>query len=68
MINAKVLENLNILANILQSYNTLLLEQDATNNDLKKALQEQNEVYFKDITNRLERIERLLSINLHDTH
>lgn len=62
MINAKILENLNILANILQTYNTLLLEQDATNNDLMKALQEQNEVYFKDITARLERIERLLDV------
>ena len=60
--NAKILENLNILANILQTYNTMLLEQDATNNDVMKALQEQNEVYFKDITARLERIERLLSI------
>lgn len=68
MTNAKVLENLNILANILQTYNTLLSEQDATNNDLMKVLQEQNEIYFKDITARLERIERLLSINLHDTH
>lgn len=56
------LDNLNTLANILQTYNTLLLEQDATNNDLMKALQEQNEVYFKDITNRLERIERLLDV------
>lgn len=62
MTNTKILENLNILANILQTYNTLLLEQDATNNDLMKALQEQNEVYFKDITNRLERIERLLDV------
>ena len=68
MINAKILENLNILANILQTYNTMLLEKDATNNDLMQALQEQNDVYFKDITARLERIERLLSINLHDTH
>ena len=62
MINAKILENLNILANILQTYNTMLLEKDATNNDLMKALQEQNDVYFKDITARLERIERLLDV------
>jgi hypothetical protein len=33
-----------------------------------KALQEQNEVYFKDITNRLERIERLLDVKWHVAH
>ena len=62
MINDKQRENLNILANILQAYNTLLLEDDASNNDLMKALQEQNEVYFKDIVSRLERLENALKL------
>ena len=56
--------NLNILANLLQVYNTLLLQQDASNNDLMQELQKQNELYFKDIIARLERIEKQLqSIN-----
>lgn len=53
-------ENLNILANLLQIYNTMLLQQDASNNDLMQELQKQNEIYFKDILARLERIEKKL--------
>lgn len=60
MNNDQQRENLNILANLLQVYNTMLLEQDATNNDLMQELQKQNELYFKDIIARLERLEKKL--------
>lgn len=60
MTTPKQLDNLNILANLLQVYNTMLLEQDASNNDLMQELQKQNELYFKDIIARLERIEKKL--------
>lgn len=60
MTTPKQLDNLNILANLLQVYNTMLLEQDASNNDLMQELQKQNELYFKDIIARLERIENQL--------
>ena len=60
MTTPKQLDNLNTLANLLQVYNTMLLEQDASNNDLMQELQKQNELYFKDIIARLERIENQL--------
>jgi hypothetical protein len=44
MTNDQQRENLNILANLLQLYNTLLLQQDASNNDLMRELQKQNEL------------------------
>lgn len=47
--NDKQLDNLNTLANILQIYNTMLLQQDTSNNDL-----------LQDIIQRLERIEKKL--------
>lgn len=50
MMNDKQLDNLNTLANILQIYNTMLLQQDESNNDL-----------LQDIIQRLERIENLLT-------
>lgn len=54
--NDKQLDNLNTLANILQVYNTMLLQQDASNNELMQELQKQNQ----DIINRLNRIEKKL--------
>jgi flagellar biosynthesis/type III secretory pathway chaperone len=52
----KQLDNLNTLANILQVYNTMLLQQDATNNDVLQELRKQNQEIIK----RLERIENQL--------
>ena len=40
---------INLLANFLQFYNTNLLEEDASNNDLMKELQKQNEQYLSKI-------------------
>lgn len=49
-----------LLANVLQIYNTMLLESDVKNNDLMQALQEQNDKYFKTIIEKLDLIlERL---------
>ena len=56
MITPKQLDNLNTLANILQVYNTMLLQQDATNNDVLQELRKQNQEIIK----RLERIENQL--------
>lgn len=52
------LDNLNTLANILQVYNTMLLQQDASNNDVLQELRKQNQEIIK----RLERIERQLEM------
>lgn len=56
MTTPKQLDNLNTLANILQVYNTMLLQQDATNNDVLQELRKQNQEILK----RLERIEKKL--------
>ena len=56
MTTPKQLDNLNTLANILQVYNTMLLQQDATNNDVLQELRKQNQEILK----RLERIENQL--------
>ena len=39
-------ENLDLLSDMLQIYNTYLLLKDATNNELMKELQHQNTDYF----------------------
>ena len=49
-------ENLNTLANILQIYNTMLLQQDVSNNDMMLRLEEQN----KAILDKLDKILELL--------
>lgn len=46
----------NIMANCLQVYNTVLLEKDASNNDVMKALQEQNNIYFERIIKQLDEL------------
>lgn len=40
---------INLLANFLQFYNTNLLEEDASNNDVMRELQKQNEQYLSKI-------------------
>lgn len=53
---------INLLANFLQFYNTSLLQEDASNNDLMKELQHQNTEYFETILKRLDNIEKRLDI------
>ena len=47
---------LDLLSDILQIYNTILLENDAKNTDIMQALQEQNTKYFEEIINKLNKI------------
>lgn len=51
---------LNLFAVFLQTYNTDLLEQDASNNDIMKSLQDQNTRYFEKILIKLNNIEKRL--------
>ncbi len=60
-------ENLDKLSDLLQVLNFALLLQDNTNNDLMKELQkqdnilnEQTEVYLKEMNNKLDKILNLL--------
>ena len=53
---------INLLANFLQFYNTSLLQEDASNNDLMKELQHQNETYLKAIIEKLDNIISLLKV------
>lgn len=55
-----------LLSNFLQFYNTSLLQDDASNNDLMKELQHQNTEYFEEIIKKLYDIEkRLITIEKH---
>ena len=51
---------LNLFAVFLQTYNTDLLEADASNNDIMKSLQDQNTNYFEQILVKLNNIEKRL--------
>ena len=55
-------ENLDLLSDMLQIYNTYLLLKDATNNELMKELQHQNTDYFERIVKDLELIKKHLNI------
>lgn len=55
-------ETLDLLSDVLQVYNTYLLQKDATNNQIMKALQDQNTRYFEKITKDLESIKKALNI------
>lgn len=61
---------LDLLSDILQVYNTNLLEQDASNNDVIKELQHQNKDYLEKILTKVDniekRIERLENDNRRD--
>ena len=52
---------LDVLSDILQVYNTNLLEQDASNNDVMKELQHQNKDYLESILTRLNDINERLT-------
>ena len=54
-------EALDLISDCLQVYNTLLLEKDASNNDVMKALQDQNTIYFERIIQNQEEIKNLLT-------
>ena len=62
MTQKQVFENLDLLSDILQVLNTYLLLKDATNNQVMKALQDQNTKYFEKITKDLELIKKTLNI------
>lgn len=49
---------LDLLSDILQVYNTNLLEQDASNNDVIKELQHQNKDYLEKILTKVDNIEK----------
>lgn len=51
-------ENLNTLANILQIYNTMLLQQDVSNNDMMLRLEEQNKAILDKLDEILELLKR----------
>ena len=52
---------LDVLSDLLQIYNTNLLEQDASNNDVMKELQHQNKDYLESILTRLNDINERLT-------
>lgn len=52
---------LDVLSDLLQIYNTNLLEQDASNNDVMKELQHQNKDYLESILTRLNDINEILT-------
>lgn len=58
---------LDLLSDILQVYNTNLLEQDASNNDVMKELQHQNKDYLENILTKLNNIEKRLERLENDT-
>ena len=58
---------LNLFAVFLQTYNTDLLEADASNNDIMKSLQDQNTNYFEQILVKLNNIEKRLERLENDT-
>lgn len=58
---------LNLFAVFLQTYNTDLLEADASNNDIMKSLQDQNTNYFEEILVKLNNIEKRLERLENDT-
>lgn len=58
---------LDLLSDILQVYNTNLLEQDASNNDVMKELQHQNKDYLENILTKLNNIEKRIERLENDT-
>lgn len=58
-------EILNTLANILQIYNTMLLQDDAKNNDIIEELNKQNKQYLEQIINKLDEILEYAKNNQH---
>lgn len=57
---------LDLIADCLQVYNTVLLVKDSSNDDLMRALQEQNTKYFEKIIKELDDIKNLLTILTKD--
>lgn len=58
---------LDLLSDVLQVYNTNLLEQDASNNDVMKELQHQNKDYLENILTKLNNIEKRIERLENDT-
>ena len=56
------MNNLATAADLAQFYSLFLLLKDASNNEIMRALQDQNTLYFEDIIQRLDRIEKQLEV------
>lgn len=59
-INPNNCDLIGLLSDFLQFYNTNLLQEDASNNDLMQELQHQNKDYFEKILTKLDNIEKRL--------
>ena len=57
---------LGIVADLSQFYSLFLLLRDASNNEIMRALQDQNTVYFERIIKELEEIKKLLTEQIKD--
>ena len=55
-INPNNRDFISLLSDFLQFYNTNLLQEDASNNDLMKELQHQNKDYLENILTKLDKI------------
>lgn len=60
------LEKLDLTANVSQLISLFLLLKDASNNDVMRALQDQNTIYFERIIKELEAIKKLLTMQIKD--
>lgn len=66
-INPNNRDFISLLSDFLQFYNTNLLEQDASNNDVMKELQHQNKDYLENILTKLNNIEKRIERLENDT-
>ena len=66
-INPNNRDFISLLSDFLQFYNTNLLQEDASNNDLMKELQHQNKDYLENILNKLNNIEKRIERLENDT-
>lgn len=60
-INPNNRDFISLLSDFLQFYNTNLLQEDASNNDVMKELQHQNKDYLESILTRLNNINERLT-------
>lgn len=66
-INPNNRDFISLLSDFLQFYNTNLLQEDASNNDVMKELQHQNKDYLENILTKLNNIEKRIERLENDT-
>lgn len=66
-INTNNRDFISLLSDFLQFYNTNLLQEDASNNDVMKELQHQNKDYLENILTKLNNIEKRIERLENDT-